>query len=78
MPDSWRQYVGAGWGQFDLHLHNFNDVGTAVTDITHSHANAWKAFVGVRFAPFIAVEAAHHPLDPGRHPRRACCGRPPR
>jgi opacity protein-like surface antigen len=60
-------YVGAGWGQFDLHLHNLNDVGTAVTGITHSHADAWKAFVGVRFAPFIAVEAAYvdfgHPND---------------
>jgi hypothetical protein len=36
-------YVGAGWGQFDLHLHNLNDVGTAVTDITHSNDDAWKA-----------------------------------
>ena len=60
-------YVGAGWGQFDLHLHNLNDVGTAVTDITHSSDDAWKAFVGFRFAPFISVEAAYvdfgHPND---------------
>jgi hypothetical protein len=60
-------YVGAGWGQFDLHLHNLNDVGTAVTDITHSNDDAWKAFVGFRFAPFIGVEAAYvdfgHPND---------------
>ena len=60
-------YVGAGWGQFDLHLHNLNDVGPAVTDITHSNDDAWKAFVGFRFAPFIGVEAAYvdfgHPND---------------
>jgi opacity protein-like surface antigen len=60
-------YVGAGWGQFDLHLHNLNDVGTAVTDITHSDDDAWKAFVGFRFAPFVGVEAAYvdfgHPND---------------
>jgi opacity protein-like surface antigen len=52
-------YIGAGWGQFDLHLHNLNDVGTAVTTITHSSDDSWKAFVGFRFAPFIAVEAAY-------------------
>jgi hypothetical protein len=57
-------YVGAGWGRFDLHLHNLNDVGTAVTDITHSSDDAWKAFVGFRFAPFIALEGAY--LDFGR------------
>jgi hypothetical protein len=60
-------YVGAGWGQFDLHLHSLDDVGTAVTDITHSSDDAWKAFVGFRFAPFIGVEAAYvdfgHPND---------------
>lgn len=61
-------YVGAGWGRFDLHLHNLNDVGTAVTDIFHSgDDDAWKAFVGFRFAPFIALEAAYvdfgHPND---------------
>jgi Outer membrane protein beta-barrel domain len=60
-------YVGAGWGQFDLHLHNLNDVGTAITDITHSSVDAWKAFVGFRFAPFLGVEAAYvdfgHPND---------------
>ena len=61
-------YVGARWGRFDLHLHNLNDVGSAVTDITHSgDDDAWKAFVGFRFAPFIALEAAYvdfgHPSD---------------
>jgi len=42
-------------------------VGTAVTDITHSDDDAWKAFVGFRFAPFVSVEAAYvdfaHPND---------------
>jgi hypothetical protein len=60
-------YVGAGWGRFDLHLHNLDEVGTAITDITHSNDDAWKAFVGFRFAPFIGVEAAYidfgHPKD---------------
>jgi hypothetical protein len=60
-------YVGAGWGRFDLHLQNLNDVGTAVTDIFHSGDDAWKAYVGFRFAPFLAVEAAYvdfgHPDD---------------
>jgi hypothetical protein len=60
-------YLGAGWGQFDLHLHNLNDVGTAVTDITHSNDDAWKAFVGVRLNPYIGLEAAYvdfgHPDD---------------
>jgi hypothetical protein len=37
-------YVGAGWEQFDRHLRNLNDVGTAVTAITHSNDDAWKAF----------------------------------
>jgi hypothetical protein len=57
-------YIGAGWGQFDLHLQNLNDVGTAVTDVTHSNNDAWKAFVGFRFAPFLSVEAAY--VDFGR------------
>jgi opacity protein-like surface antigen len=60
-------YVGAGWGQFDLHLHNLNDVGTAVTDITHSNDDAWKAFVGFRLNPYVGLEAAYvdfgHPDD---------------
>ena len=61
-------YVGAGWGRFDLHLHNLDDAGTAVSDIAHSgDSDAWKAFVGFRFAPFIALEAAYidfgHPND---------------
>jgi hypothetical protein len=57
-------YIGAGWGQFDLHLHNLNDVGTAVTDITHSSDDAWKALLGYRFAPFISLEAVY--VDFGR------------
>jgi opacity protein-like surface antigen len=60
-------YVGAGWGQFDLHLHNLSDVGTAVTDIAHSNDDAWKAFVGFRINPYIGLEAAYvdfgHPDD---------------
>jgi len=52
-------YVGAGVGQFDLHIENLNDVGAAVSTIAHSDDNAWKAFVGWRFMPYLAVEGAY-------------------
>jgi hypothetical protein len=52
-------YVGAGVGQFNLHIENLDDVGHAVSTIAHSDDNAWKAFVGWRFMPYLAVEAAY-------------------
>jgi hypothetical protein len=54
-----RPYVGTGWRQFDLHLHKLNAAGTAVTDITRSNDDAWKAFVGFRSHPYINLEAAY-------------------
>jgi Outer membrane protein beta-barrel domain len=50
-------YVGAAYGRFDLKIDNLNDVGTAVSDITHSASNdAFRITAGYRFAPFLAIE----------------------
>lgn len=57
-------YVGAGWGQFKLHLHDLSDVGIAVSSVTDSDDNAWKVFAGYRFNPFLGLEAAY--VDYGR------------
>lgn len=56
-------YVGLGWGQFNADIENLSDVGTTAGNIIDSDDNAWKAFVGWRFAPFIALEVAY--LDLG-------------
>jgi hypothetical protein len=57
-------YIGAGWGQFDLHLHNLNDVGTAVTDITHSNDDAWKARLGCLLVePVVAILGKCNPMQ---------------
>ncbi|MGC2461503.1 MAG: outer membrane beta-barrel protein [Steroidobacteraceae bacterium] len=60
-------YVGGGFGQFNLHIENLNDVGHAVSTIAHSDDDAWKLFAGWRFAPYLAVEGAYinlgHPGD---------------
>ena len=52
-------YLGGGWGQFDLHINNLDDVGQAISSIVHSHDNAWQVFAGYRFHPYIGVEAAY-------------------
>ena len=57
-------YVGGGFGQFDLHIENLDDVGQAVTTITHSNDDAWKVFAGWRFNPYIALEGAY--IDLGK------------
>jgi hypothetical protein len=60
-------YVGGGFGEFNLHIDNLNDVGQAVSSIAHSHDDAWQLFAGYRFLPFVSVEAAYvnlgHPGD---------------
>src|SRR5580704_15750952 len=50
-------YVGAAFGRFDLRIDNLNDVGTAVDDVVHSSHDAFRADVGWRFLPFLALEA---------------------
>lgn len=52
-------YLGAGIGQFNLHLKHIDDVDEAVDSITDSDDNAWKAFVGYRFLPWLSLEAAY-------------------
>jgi len=52
-------YLGVGWGQFNVNVDNLSDAGTVANNITKSDDNAWKAFVGWRFAPFIALELAY-------------------
>lgn len=52
-------YIGAGWGRFDLKLHNLGDVGTAVDNITDANDNAWKIFAGYRLNPYWSLEAAY-------------------
>jgi hypothetical protein len=50
-------YVGAGWGRFNLKLDSFSDVASGISDITHSHDNAFKINAGYRFMPYFALEA---------------------
>lgn len=50
-------YVGAGWGRFNLKIDSFNDVASGISDITHSHDNAFKIDAGYRFNPYFALEA---------------------
>ncbi len=59
-------YVGVGWGQFNVDVDNLSDAGTAAGNIIDSDDNAWKAFVGWRFNPYIGVELAYVDLgSPG-------------
>ena len=50
-------YVGAGWGRFNLKLDSFSDVESGISDITHSHDDAFKINAGYRFMPYFALEA---------------------
>ena len=52
-------YLGLGWGQFNLEIDRLDDVGAAVNSVTDSDDNAWKAFAGWRFNPYVSVEAAY-------------------
>ena len=57
-------YVGGGFGQFNLHIQNLDDVGQGISTIAHSDSNAWKIFAGWRFMPYLAVEGAY--IDLGK------------
>lgn len=52
-------YVGVGWGQMNLDVHNLSDVGTATSDIVKAEDNAWKLFAGWRLNPYLAFEVAY-------------------
>ena len=59
-------YVGGGWGQFNLHIDNLNDLGQSVNSIAHSDADAYKFFAGWRLTPYFSLEAAYVNLgNPG-------------
>jgi OOP family OmpA-OmpF porin len=52
-------YVGLGVGRFNLNIEHLDDVDNAVETIRDSDDNAWKAFAGYRFMPYLALEAAY-------------------
>jgi opacity protein-like surface antigen len=56
-------YVGVGWGQFNVDIDNLSNAGSTASNIIDSDDNAWKAFVGWRFSPYIGLELAY--LDLG-------------
>lgn len=59
-------YAGASWGQFNMNIDSLDDVDDAAATIRDSDDNAWKAFVGYRFLPWLRIEAAYVDLgDPG-------------
>jgi opacity protein-like surface antigen len=51
-------YVGGGVGTFDVEIDDFDDVDETI-DRYDSDDTAWKAFVGKRFNPYVAVELAY-------------------
>ncbi|MEQ1581122.1 MAG: porin family protein [Steroidobacteraceae bacterium] len=52
-------YLGVGWGQFSVHVDNLSDAGTTANRIINSNDNAWKAFAGWRFNPYVGLEMAY-------------------
>jgi opacity protein-like surface antigen len=51
-------YVGAGVGQFNVQIDDLDQTDDAIERLDDDDA-AWKAFVGWRFNPYIALEAAY-------------------
>ena len=51
-------YAGAGIGMFDVEIDDFDDVDDTI-DRYDSDDTAWKAFVGWRVRPFLALELAY-------------------
>lgn len=52
-------YIGGAVGRFNLDIQHLDDVPDAVQTIHHSDDNSWKAYLGYRFNPYIALEAAY-------------------
>lgn len=52
-------YLGVGWGQFNVDVDNLSDAGTVAGNIIDSDDNAWKAFAGWRFNPYLSLELAY-------------------
>jgi hypothetical protein len=51
-------YIGGGVGEFKVEIDDVDDV-TSTIDRYDADDTAYKAFIGYRFAPFLAVEAAY-------------------
>ncbi len=51
-------YVGAGVGQFNVNIDDIDQTDNAIEKLDDDDA-AWKAFVGYRINPYIALEAAY-------------------
>lgn len=51
-------YLGGGVGQYNVKIDDVGDIGDTIGDY-RSDDTAYKAFVGWRFNPFIAVEGAY-------------------
>jgi hypothetical protein len=51
-------YLGAGVGQFNVQIDDVDQTDDAIERLDDDDA-AWKAFVGWRFNPYIALEAAY-------------------
>ena len=51
-------YLGAAIGQFDVNLDRIDEVDDVIEDFSLDDTS-WKAFVGWRFNPYFAVEAAY-------------------
>jgi hypothetical protein len=56
-------YLGAGVGQFNVQIDDIDQTDNAIQRLDDDDA-AWKAFVGYRFNPYIALEAAY--IDLGK------------
>jgi len=54
-------YLGAGVGQFNVQIDDIDQTDNAIERLDDDDA-AWKAFVGYRFGPYFAVEAAYMDL----------------
>lgn len=57
-------YIGAGIGQFNMNVDDFDDIDNAISDVADSDDNSWKIFAGYRVMPFLALEAAY--IDLGK------------
>jgi hypothetical protein len=51
--------VGVGWGRFNVDVDSLADAGTTANRIVNSNDNAWKAFAGWRFNPYVSLELAY-------------------
>src|SRR5262245_37366693 len=51
-------YAGGGFGQFNVNIDDIDDTDNAIGRLDDGDTS-WKVFVGYRFNPYIALEAAY-------------------